>query len=104
MQAVDATGDCEVLIRGGSQLLITATILAGDKILENGSVLIDASGSIAELGCDLPVPADTMVLVCPDAIVTPGFVNAHDHIYYNHAAPSAPPTERYRSADLRRQI
>ena len=95
MQAVDAAGDCEVLNRGGSQLLITATILADDEILESGSVLVDASGNIAQVGCDLPVPADTAVLVCPNAIVTPGFVNAHDHIFYNHAAPSAPPTERY---------
>ena len=91
----DGAGDCEVLHSGGRQLLITATILAGDKIIENGSVLVDSTGHIAQLGCDLPTAADTTVLVCPNAIVTPGFVNAHDHIYYNHAAPSAPPTERY---------
>ena len=76
-------------------MLITATILAGDTIVENGSVLVDASGKIVALGCDLPATADTTVLECPGAIVTPGFVNPHDHIYYNYVGPSAPPTERY---------
>ena len=74
-------------------MLITATILAGDTIVENGSVLVDASGKIVALGCDLPATADTTVLECPGAIVTPGFVNPHDHIYYNYVGPSAPPTE-----------
>ncbi|MGI9202047.1 MAG: amidohydrolase family protein, partial [Woeseiaceae bacterium] len=52
-------------------------------------------GRIAEVGCDLPQDAYTTVLACPGAIVSPGFVNPHDHIFYNHAAPSAPADERY---------
>ncbi|MGI9221556.1 MAG: amidohydrolase family protein [Woeseiaceae bacterium] len=88
-------GDCEVLAVGERSTIIIGTVLAQDQVLLNGSVLIDADGRIAEVGCDLPQDAHTTVLACPGAIVSPGFVNPHDHIFYNHVAPSAPVNERY---------
>jgi len=88
-------GNCEVLAVGERSTIIIGTVLAQDQVLLNGSVLIDADGRIAEVGCDLPQDAHTTVLACPGAIVSPGFVNPHDHIFYNHVAPSAPADERY---------
>jgi cytosine/adenosine deaminase-related metal-dependent hydrolase len=90
-----ADGDCKVLAVGDRATMIVGTILAQDQVLLNGSLLIDADGRIAEVGCDLPQDAYTTVLACPGAIVSPGFINPHDHIFYNHAAPSAPAVERY---------
>ena len=75
--------------------MIIGTILAGDQVIRNGSMLIDAYGRIVEVGCDLPRDSDTTIISCPGAIVSPGLVNPHDHIFYNHAAPSAPAAERY---------
>ena len=75
--------------------MIVGTILSKDQVFTNGAVLIDVDGKIVDVGCDLPRDAFTTVLVCPDAIVSPGFINPHDHIWYNHKPPSKPTGERY---------
>jgi cytosine/adenosine deaminase-related metal-dependent hydrolase len=86
---------CEILSVGDRNTIIIGTILTEDQIFNNGSVLIDSDGKIVAVGCDLPRDAFTTVLACPDAIVSPGFINPHDHIWYNHKPPSKPTGERY---------
>ncbi len=86
---------CEILAVGDRNTLIIGTVLGENRIFYNGSVLIDAAGKIVEVGCDLPRDAYTTVLVCPDAIISPGFINPHDHIWYNHKPPGRPTGERY---------
>lgn len=86
---------CEVLAVGEQATLIVGTILTESEVFKNGSVLIDADGRIVGVGCDLPRDSHTTVLSCPDAIVSPGFINPHDHIWYNHRPPSSFTDERY---------
>lgn len=86
---------CEILAVGDRSTIIIGTVLGEDQILTNGSVLIDAGGKIVDVGCDLPRDAYTTVLACPNAIISPGFINAHDHIWYNYKPPSKPSGERY---------
>jgi cytosine/adenosine deaminase-related metal-dependent hydrolase len=86
---------CEILAVGDRSTIIIGTILTEDQIFTNGSVLIDSDGKIVDVGCDLPRDAFTTVLACPDAIVSPGFINPHDHIWYNHTPPSNLTSERY---------
>ena len=84
--------------RGGTSTVITGTILTESQVLENGSVLVDAGGTIAAVGCDVtsdPRAASATIVACPGALVTPGFINPHDHIWYNHRQPSQLPAERY---------
>ncbi len=82
-------------------LLIQSTILTADDTLESGAVLIDLSqdnGRILCVGCDCEGMADssTARLVCPDAVVSPGLINPHDHLGWATANPVAPVNnERY---------
>ena len=61
-------------------------ILAGDTIYQNGGVQFDKSGKITAVGCKTPSPED-LVISCPYQIVSPGTINAHDHLSYNQNYP-----------------
>ncbi|MEM6296833.1 MAG: amidohydrolase family protein, partial [Myxococcota bacterium] len=85
---------------GGNTMLIRGTVLAGQTIYENGTVLVDASnpnGTILCAGCDCAdeAPADAAVLDCPDGVISPGLVNPHDHITFSLSQPQGHGTERY---------
>jgi cytosine/adenosine deaminase-related metal-dependent hydrolase len=93
-----ASGGCEILSVGDQNTIIIGTILTESQVLNNGSILLDANGMIADVSCDVrgdDRAADATVLACPGSIVTPGFINAHDHIWYNHKPPSKLSDERY---------
>lgn len=88
---------CEVSATGSGGLIIVGTILASDAIYENGSMLIDGNGIIAAVGCDVSkhdLAESASVLECPGGIVSPGFINPHDHILFTHQWPSPPALER----------
>jgi len=85
---VPATG-CEVTA-GDGKLLITADILVPGEVFRDGQVLVDASGVIQCVGCgcaDEAAAAGATAVACADAVLSPGLINAHDHITY----PKAPP-------------
>lgn len=74
-------------------LLMRATVLAPDKVLEHGEVRVDAGGTITCVGhCRAPGAA---VLDCDGAVLSPGFINPHDHIAYAHVPPLPDRGERY---------
>jgi large repetitive protein len=89
---------CSVTPGSADKLLIQATVLAGDKIYENGAVLVDRSdpnGKIMCVGCDC-APAGATVLSCADGVLSPGLINAHDHMPYNvKGTPKGHGTERF---------
>ena len=94
---VPASGVCEV-VAGGSSLLVRGDLLAPEGILHNGQVLIDPSGLIACAGCDCSATAGfagATELRCAHGLVTPGLINAHDHITFTGNAPKAHGTERF---------
>lgn len=76
-----------------SGLLLRATLLLPQRTVERGEVLVDASGTIACVGrCRAPRAAR---LTCEGAVLSPGFINPHDHIAYAHIPPLPDRGERY---------
>lgn len=90
--------DCFIAQPGDSNKILVATILAADAVYRNGSLLIAADGRIVEIGCDVttrPEAVSATVLHCPRGIISPGFINPHDHIRFTQDYPSRPSAERF---------
>ena len=77
----------------GARTVLRGDVLALDRIYKNGSVVIE-NGRISYVGCDPELSAAT-VITCPGAVISPGFVNGHDHLMYSNAAPADWGDERY---------
>jgi hypothetical protein len=98
-----ASGTCSVAAGDASRLLV-GTILAPGVIYRGGQVLVDGTGAIVAVGCKADCDADptcsakaatATVITCPKGVVSPGLINAHDHITYTQNAPHTGGTERY---------
>ena len=88
---------CGITAGDGSKL-IRGTILSGATIFDTGTVLVDASGVITCVGCDCADEAGAAaatVLDCPTGVVSPGLINAHDHITFDLSQPIGHGVERY---------
>lgn len=73
---------------GNERQLITGDILVPDKIYVGGMVLVDAAGVIECVGCDCDVQAaGATEILCPEGVVSPGLINAHDHLTFSHNDP-----------------
>jgi len=88
--------------QGTSQfVLMQGNILSGDTIYENGQILIDRTNLNATLACvgcdcgDEPDAADATLIECPQAVISPGLVNAHEHLGWGARAPIPHGEERY---------
>jgi hypothetical protein len=85
---------------GAKGLLLRGTVLAPDKVLRRGEILIDEAGVIACVGCDCaaaPEAAAAAVIACAEGVISPGLINPHDHITFANNAPyvAPDPTLRY---------
>ncbi|MBX3250553.1 MAG: lamin tail domain-containing protein [Myxococcales bacterium] len=90
-----ASGRCEVTA-GGAAVLVTADILTPGEVFRGGQVLVGEDGRIACVGCDCSASASgATTLVCPDVVVSPGLINAHDHVTFANAMPYTATRERY---------
>jgi len=79
----------------GDTLRIRANILTPEGVLQGGDVVI-LNGLIACAACDCTADyPEATVLECPDALVTPGLVNPHDHLTFSQHPPVSPGDERY---------
>jgi len=90
LPAVSGSDLCDVTGSGNS-LLIRGNVILPEGILEGGSVLV-VDGYIRCTGCDCaddPAAAGATVVTCPDGVVSPGLINAHDHITFSQMAPQA---------------
>lgn len=70
--------------------LIQGIILADEKrVIENGVVAWNEEGKITFVGCseDLENLSQYKLIVCGNTVVSPGLINAHDHIKYNNETP-----------------
>jgi imidazolonepropionase-like amidohydrolase len=89
------TGTCRVMA-GGTGLLITGDILTPGEVFRGGQVAVNAMGQITCAACDCSaMAAGATQIVCPDGVVSPGLVNAHDHITFNNQLPYTRTDERY---------
>ncbi|MEM6851716.1 MAG: amidohydrolase family protein [Pseudomonadota bacterium] len=81
---------------GSERLLITATVLAPDGPIVGGRVLIGADGAISCVGAACGTGAeDVSRLDCGELVLSPGFINAHDHIDYAGIPPIPDSGERF---------
>jgi hypothetical protein len=92
---------CDVSTGDGG-LLIKGNILAVDEIYQGGEVLVDDTGLILHVGCSgerpqalAAVAENATQITCAEGVVSPGLINAHDHLFYNQSYPFAKTTERY---------
>lgn len=82
---------------GDGNLLITADVLTPGEVLRGGQVLVDATGAIACVGCDCssaPGAAGATRISCPDGVLSPGLINAHEHLTFQ-GLPYTRTDERY---------
>ena len=79
------TGTCQVT-PGGATKLLQGEILTPTKLFHAGQVAVDAQGSITCVGCDCAQGGET-IISCPDASISPGLINTHDHITFTQNAP-----------------
>ncbi len=88
-----ASGVCNVT-PGDANRLIKGTILTPGTTYVGGQVAFDATGTITCVGCKCATGAETTI-TCPQGVVSPGLINAHDHITYAQNSPAADSGERY---------
>ena len=73
-----------------THLLLQGVVL-GDNVIYDGGVLVERgdNGLITCTGCDCAdeAPEDTLIVTCPDGVISPGLINSHDHIRYAHNRP-----------------
>ena len=92
---------CSVEPGSGDKILIRGTLLVGDDVYKDGSLLVDDASpnrSIECAGCgcaDEAAAADATVVSCPDAVVSPGLINPHDHLTFAEGWPQTHGEERF---------
>ena len=80
---------------GSASVLITADILTPGEVLRGGQVLVDDTGHIRCVGCDCSAgAAGATTITCPDAVLSPGLINAHEHLTFQ-GQPYTDTGERY---------
>ena len=88
------TGSDTCSISGsGSTIVLRGTVLTPKKTYAGGGVVIK-NGRISYVGCT-PTMDNATVITCPGASISPGLINAHDHIGYSNAYPDNWDDERF---------
>jgi hypothetical protein len=89
-----ASGTCEVSGTGAGKLL-KGNVLTPTTMYRGGQVAVSAAGQITCVGCNCAA-ADQTVITCPDAAISPGLINTHDHITFTQNQPyTEDPSIRY---------
>jgi cytosine/adenosine deaminase-related metal-dependent hydrolase len=78
----------------GRATLLRGDVLTPTAMYRGGQVAIDARGLITCVGCECAA-ADQTVITCPDAAISPGLVNPHDHITFTQNPPYTDRGVRY---------
>lgn len=96
-----ATGACTVT-SGDGALRLKGIVLATDTIFTGGEVLVDPSGLIQYVGCSAARPASLSSMAasatkidCAHGVISPGLINTHDHLSFDHNAPLPATDVRY---------
>lgn len=90
-QSAPSADDVCTVEKGSGGTLYVGDVLRPGKITNGGQVLVDDTGTITCVGCDCAAKAPTATKVlCPDAVISPGLINAHDHGGWVNGSPAVP--------------
>lgn len=80
----------------GADLALVGTVLTPGHVYEGGIVRLTSNGLISCVGCDCTTDG-ARVVTCGDAVISPGLINAHDHIGWMSGRPyvASNPALRY---------
>lgn len=85
---------CAIEAGTGGTLIVADLLLAADAahpnghVLRQGGVLFDDKGEITCVGCECAdKAAGATRVICPEAVVTPGLIDAHNHIGWLNGRP-----------------
>jgi len=93
----DGEARCTITSAGDAGKVITATLLLPDAPAA-GELFISSTGVIAcaAASCASTAGYDSATKIsCPDAVVSPGLINPHDHISFANNPPHPPTDERF---------
>ena len=80
-------GQCEV-IEGTGGMLLVGDVLVPGQVFEQGGVLVGDDGVIQCVGCDCAAQAaEATQVICTGAVISPGLINAHDHVGWMGSDP-----------------
>ncbi len=95
--AADAT--CVQTFKGKSDLTyIEGTLLSYDRPIEGGGILYNAKGTILCSGCGCrkdAIAQEATRISCPKGVISPGLINAHDHLAWAAVKPGNWGDERF---------
>lgn len=86
------TNRCDVLRMGAAaarDYTVAADILTPEGVLRDGAIHV-SDGKITAVGCKAQMP-DATLINCRGQLLTPGLINAHDHLTFNNIAPGGDP-------------
>jgi len=91
----DPGDDVCAVVPGDDRLFIVGDVLTPGQVYEQGGVLIEDEsvageqmGVIQCVGCDCVDEAEGATqIICPDAAISAGLINAHDHIGWMNGRP-----------------
>lgn len=69
-------------------------ILADEGVWQNGAIVVNNKGLIESIGCISATPTAPLIN-CQGQIVSPGMINAHDHLKYNQNSPGGLNNPKY---------
>ncbi|HEX8824430.1 MAG TPA: amidohydrolase family protein [Archangium sp.] len=104
----EAGDTCKVLAAQGTPSgarLYLGVVLMDGQTLQGGQVLVDGQGVIQCAACDCSDKAGAAGAVrisCPEGVISPGLINAHDHIDYQRVPRPANPERFEHRHDWRR--
>ncbi|WP_257454825.1 amidohydrolase family protein [Archangium lipolyticum] len=84
----EAGATCKVIAGTGGARLYIGVVLLDGKTLNGGQVLVDAQGIITCAACDCSAEAgaaEATKISCPAGVISPGLINAHEHMNFQKA-------------------
>ncbi|HMG55700.1 MAG TPA: hypothetical protein VK601_19510, partial [Kofleriaceae bacterium] len=82
------------LVKGSATKLLRGNVLTPTTVYKGGQVAVDETGKVGCVGCKCAAGGETTI-TCPDAVISPGLINTHDHITFDGNAPYTSTAERY---------